>query len=82
MINKEKCLKSYTYLINNQLDKDGFDILDRIIFKGIPQLNREERDLADYVNTLKIQDNKELVELYHHAKAMKYKIGLQKDQTG
>ena len=48
--------------------------------KGSPQLGGEERDLAIYVDDLKIQDAEELVEFYHSAKTIEYEIGLQKDQ--
>ena len=38
IISKETSAKAYKYLIKNQLDKDGFDILTRIIIKGSAQL--------------------------------------------
>ena len=81
-INKEVCPMAYKCLTKNKLEKDGFDILTRIILKGSPQLGGEERDLTIYVEGLAAQDGEELVEFYHRTKTMEYEISLQKDQTG
>ena len=81
-IDKETSPKAFRTLTKNQLNKDGFDILVKIIIKGSPQLGGDERDLVNYVKDLKIQDGEKLVEFYHRAKPMEYKIKLQQDQTG
>ena len=69
-------------MTKTQFNKDGFNILTKIIVKGSPQLGGKERDLAVYVEGLIIQDGEELVEFYDRAKTMEYEIGLQKDQIG
>ena len=81
-INKDVCPKAYKCLTKNQLQKDGFDILTRIIVTGSPQLGGAERDLTKYVEELVIKDGEELIEFYHRTKTMEYEISLQKDQTG
>ena len=68
-------------MTRNQLNKDGFDILTKIIIKGSPQLGGDERDLVNYVKDLKIQDEEELVEFYHRVKTIEYEIELQQDNT-
>ena len=82
IIDKEKIPKAFRTLTKNQLNKDGFDILTKIIIKGSPQLGGDERDLVNYMKELKIQDGEGLVEFYHRAKTMEYEIELQQDQTG
>ena len=39
---KETSHNTHAWLIKNQLDKDGFGIITRIIIKGTPQLGRDE----------------------------------------
>ena len=79
---KETSPKAFRTLTKNQLNKDGFDILNNIIIKGSSQLGGDERDLVNYMKELKIQDGEKLVEFYHRAKTMEYEIELQQDQTG
>ena len=81
-INKDVCPKAYKCLTKNQLQKDGFDILTRIMVTGSPQLGGIERDLTKYVEELVIKEGEELIEFYHRTKEMEYEINLQKDQTG
>ena len=52
-LNKQSSPRTYNCLIK-KLDKDGFDILTKIIIKGSQQLGRDARNLADYVKELKI----------------------------
>ena len=58
-IDNETRPKVFKTLTKNQLNKDGFDILTKIILKGSPQLGRDERDLASYVNEFIIQDGQD-----------------------
>lgn len=69
--------KVYRCLTKKQLNKDGFDILTKSITKRSPQLGGDERFLVNYVKELQIHDGEELVEFYHKAKTMEYKIKLQ-----
>ena len=48
-INKEASRRVFRTLTWNQLNKDGFDILTKIIIKGSPPLGGDERDLLNYV---------------------------------
>ena len=81
-IDKKISPKVFRTLTKNQLNKDGIDILAKIIIKGSPQLSGDEGDLVNYVKGLKIQDGEKLVEFYHRAKIMEYKIELQQNNTG
>ena len=81
-IDKENCPIAYKCLIKNQLNKDGFEILTKIIINGSPQLGGDERDLTEYVNTLEICDGDEIVEYYFRAQEMYQEIKLQQDQSG
>ena len=58
-IDNETRPKVFKTLTKNQLNKDEFDILTKIILKGSPQLGRDERDLASYVNEFIIQDGQD-----------------------
>ena len=49
-IDKETSPKAFITLTKNQLNKDGFDILTKIIIKDSPQLSGDETDLVNYVN--------------------------------
>ena len=53
-INKETSPKSIRTLTKNQLNKDGFYILTKIIIKGSPQLGGDQRDLVNYMKELQI----------------------------
>ena len=81
-INKEISSRAFRTLTRNQLNKDGFNTLTKIIIKGSPQLGGDERDLVNYVRDLKIQDGEELVEFYRRVKTIEYEIELQQDNTG
>ena len=57
-INKETSSRAFRTLTRNQLNKDRFDILTKIIIKGSPQLGGDERDLVNYVKELKFKMEK------------------------
>ena len=57
-INRKTNPKAFRTLTKNQLNKDGFDILTKIIIKGSPQLGEDERDLVNYVKDLKFKTEK------------------------
>ena len=78
-INKEASRRVFRTLTRNQLNKDGFDILTKIIIKGSPPLGGDERDLVNCIKEFKIQNGEELVEFYHRVKTMEYEIELQQD---
>ena len=69
-INKETRPRTFRTLTRNQLNKDEFYILTKIVIKYSPQLDGDERDSINYVKELKIQDGKI------------YEIELQQDNTG
>ena len=81
-IDKGTSPKAYRCLMKNQLTKDGFNLLTKIIIKCSPQLGGDERELVNYVNELQIQDGEEIVEFYHRANKMECEIELQQDETG
>ena len=51
-------------MIKNQLEKDGFKILTRIIINGSPHLGDDDRDLGEYVREPTIEDREKSVEFY------------------
>ena len=57
-IDKETSPKAFRTLTKNQLNKDDFDILTKIVIKGSPQLGGDERDLVNYVKELKLKTEK------------------------
>ena len=59
-INKETRPRTFRTLTRNQLNKDEFYILTKIVIKYSPQLDGDERDSINYVKELKIQDGKDL----------------------
>ena len=63
-IKKSMSPKVYKCMIKNQLEKDSFEILTRIIINGSPQLGGDDRDLGEYVRGFIIEDGEELVEFY------------------
>ena len=69
-------------MIKNQLKKDGFAILTRIIINGSPQIGGDDRDLTEFVRELKIEDGEEVVEFYIKAQQILQDITLQNDQSG
>ena len=77
-INKETSPRAFRTLTRNQLNKGGFDILTKIIIKGIPQLGGDERDLVQYVKDLKIQDGEKLVEFIIELKQWNMKLNSNK----
>ena len=56
--------KSYKTLTRYKIDDDGFNILQKLVFTGSPQLGGEECDLYKFVNTLTFIPDEYLVNLY------------------
>ena len=80
-IDKDSSPKSYRYMIKNQLEKDGFAILTKIIINGSPQFGGDDRDLTEFIRELKIEDGEEVVEFYINPQQMLQEITLQNDQS-
>ena len=54
----------------------------KIIINRSPQLGDDERDLNNYVDTLKIDNGKSLIDFYNRAQTIQQEITLQQDESG
>ena len=61
----DKAPTAFTTFIRFKIDHNGFRILHQIICLGSPQLGGEERYLYNYVLTLIITPNEDLISFYH-----------------
>ena len=78
----DKAPTTFITSTRSKIDQDGFRILHQIIYLGSPQLDGEERDLYNYVLTLIITPNVDLVSFYHRDKYTEQEIILQHNTTG
>ena len=69
--------KLYNTLTCYNIDDDEFNILQKLVLTGSPQLGGDERDIYEVVNTFTIITDVYLVNLYHRAKRMEQEITLE-----